>query len=314
MKTTTNILIISTNALGDAFLSCSAIEPLNKFFKKVKIDFIANSNCKFFLKYAGINNIYYLNKRTIDSIIKLIFQISWEKYDYVFCFFPGLINTLFYFITNSIFKYGFINYFRLKEWHDISQNLYINNIKSESFIWKPEFNFLERIKIALSASGVETEYVKKYIFPIQIENCNKNNSILLSFSSRNKNKCLTYELTIKLIEYFCKNKHLIINVLDTENNLNDLRKYDNLYIYNNPNLCELIRLIEKCNLFIGVDSFALHIADAYNANILGLFAPTNPASVFQFELNKYHFVRKKNISEITLPDIIRICSNINNTY
>ena len=308
------ILIISTNSLGDAYLSCSAISSLKKKFGDVRIDFVVNRDCEFFLKYAEINNIYYIDNKSLKSFYKLISRVNQIKYDYVFCFFPGKFNTLIYIFSNSIFKFGFINFRRLNEWHDISQLVCINYIKSEKLKWTPDMNFLERIKLVLSAAGIEADNIMKYKFPIRELKFQKNNSVLFCFSSRIANKSLSPDTATKIINYFLENENGSIHIIDTENKLLNFNSHQKLIVYKALNLKDLLELVMRCNAFIGVDSFPIHIADAYGAKIIGLFAPTNPASVLQFDLNKYNIIKKKSIEDINLQDIIEANNNLKTIF
>ena len=142
----------------------------------------------------------------------------------------------------------------------------------------------------------------------------KNNSILFCFSSRIANKSLSPDTATKIINYFLENENGSIHIIDTENKLLNFNSHQKLIVYKALNLKDLLELVMRCNAFIGVDSFPIHIADAYGAKIIGLFAPTNPASVLQFDLNKYNIIKKKSIEDINLQDIIEANNNLKTIF
>jgi ADP-heptose:LPS heptosyltransferase len=308
------ILIISTNALGDAYLSCSAIAQLNRCFGKVEIDFIANDSCNFFLEYSGLNKIFYLNKKSMKSIFKVLFDVSQIKYDYVFSFFPGLINSFFYISASSVIRSGFVNFRKINEWHNLQRVLYINGKPNNNYIWTPDMNFMDRIKFSLEAVGINSDELKKFTFKLPELNIKKNNSVLFCFSSRSVEKCLPISTVVSILTYFGENSNLKVNVIDIENKLGNFHIKNNITIYNTLSLYKLIELMLSSKTFIGVDSFPIHVAEAYNLNIIGLFAPTNPESVFQSFNDNISILKKNEIRDITSEEIIEKFKQMENQY
>jgi len=76
-----------------------------------------------------------------------------------------------------------------------------------------------------------------------------------------------------------------------------------------PDLKLLIELMLKCKVFIGVDSFPIHLADAYEIKTIGIFESTNPDSVLQNRENKY-ILKKDAFEKIELKDIIDVLNII----
>jgi ADP-heptose:LPS heptosyltransferase len=85
-----------------------------------------------------------------------------------------------------------------------------------------------------------------------------------------------------LIEYLRHDKNKII-VIGSQKDMKSLLWLHDIYpkveINLSPPFHELVSIISTCSMFIGVDSYPLHIADAYNTNFVGIFGPTNPHSV-----------------------------------
>jgi len=64
------VLIVSANALGDTYLSCSAIEPLRKFFGDVRFSLVTIRESEIFIPFTGFDEVYYLEKRSAPELLK----------------------------------------------------------------------------------------------------------------------------------------------------------------------------------------------------------------------------------------------------
>ena len=114
------ILVVPTNAIGDTYLSMSAIPYIQEEMVDAEIDFLVSPNSKFLFSDENVNNVFTINK-SLFAIIKLGIQIKKKKYDYIFSFFPGIVNSFFFTIVKSKNKGGFVNYLRRTEWFDKDQ-------------------------------------------------------------------------------------------------------------------------------------------------------------------------------------------------
>lgn len=304
------VLIISTNAIGDAYLSASAIDTLKNIYKEIKIDFVVNISSGFFIKELDINEFFFIKQKSIAEVFGIISRIRKCKYDFVFTFFPGLVNTIVFKSCNAEVKSGFINFRKISNWYNISQKLYVSGRNSQDLFWYPEMNYLDRIKIVLSGAGITIKNIRKITFPNLLCGFEKDDSVLLHFSSRTQERMLNYELVEKLISYLCNELNLKTNVIGTEKELSGLHIHENkLTLIPSPDLKLLIELMLKCKVFIGVDSFPIHLADAYKIKTIGIFVSTNPVSVLQNRENKY-ILRKDTFEKIELKDIIDMLKNI----
>jgi ADP-heptose:LPS heptosyltransferase len=273
-------LIISTNALGDAFLSCSAIEPLRKNFPGLELNMVANKSSGLFLPYLDIDNIYYLESKKIRDINSLLKSIKKIRYDITFCFFPGIINTYFYLKADSEKKSGFINFIKRNEWHDKNQKLTVKKNNNGGLIWTPDMNFLERIRITLEGAGILTGKLSKPKFDISIVKLKKE-FILFHPYSRSSDKRLSREVILEVIETIKNSSGVPVYILCSSSDPVDEIRGPGLNFLQDLPLDKLLEYIVNCRLYIGVDSFPIHIADAYDKNILGLFSVTKPENVFQ---------------------------------
>lgn len=270
-------LIISTNAMGDTYLSASAINVIKVDDKDAEIDFISTFKCKPILDVLNLNNIYIVEKKFF-SLLKTIFLVRKIKYDYVFNFFPGLVNTFLFMLAKSKKRSGYINLIRRKDWYSRKQKLVAKGTKQKKLIWLPNDNYLDRVKLALSVffnSSALSAFQKK-IMEISISNSKFSDSIIIHPFSRSKERSLNYPVVKELVSYFQKlNSVYVIGEKQDFLEMNEA----SIPAFADLKFLELVEVILSCKLFIAVDSFPIHIADAHNSNFIGIFGPTNPKAV-----------------------------------
>jgi ADP-heptose:LPS heptosyltransferase len=298
------ILLISTNALGDTYLTCSAFKPIKDFFKEVKIDIVSTESAVFFLKETGFDNLFLLKEKSFAEMQRLISKIRDIKYDLVFNFFPGQMNTAFFKLSRAEEKIGFLNYIKKKSWHEDPDVLNIKSQPKNKKIWKPTDNYLDRISFALCAAGINMP-AKKHIFDFEIPQEKSYDIVLHLFSSDVKRKI--YSDSIKeVLRVLCKIESKKVCVLGSNIEIleiKELSNFENLQIEISPDIHKLTGLISNSKLFVGVDSFPLHIADAYGIKLLGIFYYNNEKSVFQNMDNKYIYRVKTN--KLNASDLIK---------
>lgn len=284
------ILLISTNALGDTYLTCAAFKPLKDFFKKVRIDIVSTENARFILEEIGFDNLYLLKKKSFPDMHSLVSKIRKTKYDIVFNFFPGQMNTSIFKLSNAEEKIGFTNFIKKKSWHNDEDLLKIKSQPKSKIIWKHTDNYLDRISLPLNAAGIETK-VCKHVF--NFSNAGTwNYDIVLHLFSSDANRKISSDSIKKIIFEFCEKQNKKICLIGDEKEISGMKELNgvkNLHIEVNPDIKKLAGLILNTKLFIGVDSFPIHIADAYDIKTLGIFYYNNERSVFQNMDNKYIF-------------------------
>lgn len=278
------ILIISTNALGDAYISAAAVGPLRKSFQGSEIHFLSDERSRFLVENIKVEQRFYLPRRKALSLWQVVRKIRRQRYDVVFSFFPGLTNTLLFFFARSATRIGYINILPLKEWHDKPRNLYARGIHTKKLRWLPEMNFLARIQLALLPLGIKDVEIKKPLFDVTGEKKGEfEEKVVLHFKSRSPAKSLSRECVVKIAHHLIFDKGMNLVFIGNKSDFSELWPLplpsDNYEIQSELCLSDLIGLLLSCRLFIGIDSFPLHLADAYNINFIGLFGPTNPSSV-----------------------------------
>lgn len=295
------VLIISTNAIGDTYLSASSIKVINNKYKDTEIDFLTTQECQPLVELLPLEKIYTIRKNLIE-LLKTMIKIRKNKYDYVFSFFPGIVNTLFFLISKGNKKSGFINFLRRSDWYDLKQKVTIKGTKPIKLFWNPDDNYLNRVKLPLSVFfDLETDnYLQKKILEISDSEALVKDSIVIHPFSRSRKRALNMECLQKLINYLEKYRNVYIIGLSKD--------FESFSFPTNKILCDLsivtlMKIIISAKLFIAVDSFPIHIADAHNVNFIGIFGPTNPKSVLVNFNNAIRF-NTKRIDELLSNELI----------
>jgi|GEM_PF-2495220 len=269
------VLIISTNAIGDTYLSLSAISYLNLLEKDVTVDVLTTPNSLFLLNSSQINKVI-LEKRTIFSVFRTLKIIRRQKYDYSFSFFPGIVNSLFLMLSKSYNKGGYLNLFKQNEWFDKNQRGFIKSKNRIKIInWSKDSNFIFRIKSVIDPLFNLNYSLLKYSFP-GIPDYKEGDFIVLHPFSKREFKSLSKLQVSSIISYFKKNFPYPIYIIG-DNKINVIENED-VSIIPYPEIEQLVKLV-NCKLFISVDSFPIHLADAYNTKFIGLFSATTVESV-----------------------------------
>ncbi len=280
-------LLISTNAIGDAYLTASAIPQIKNKYPKADIDFICSENALFLIRELEINNSFAVKSKNILFILNLIFNIRETEYDIVICPFPGRLNSILYSLCKGLKKAGFVNYKKVESWDDKNWKLNVDSRETD-VIWKTNENFLKRIELCLNKVIINSDQsLKKLTFPL-LENKKETEEkyAVCHFNSRIKAKNIDNELINTFLELLMASGYTV-KIIDADKDMN-LLKSRKIEIIPISDLKNLVNLIENCSVYAGVDSFPIHIADAYNRNIIGMFHTSNPYSILNNRPNNYH--------------------------
>lgn len=304
------ILLISTNALGDTYLTCSVFKLLKDSHKEVQIDIISTENAEFFLKEVGFDNMFLIKKKSFAEMQRLIFKTRNTKYDVVFNFFPGQMNSSFFKLSNAAEKIGFTNFVKKRDWHNDEDVLKIKSqSKNKNVVWKLTDNYLDRMTLSLNSAGISIPKIKKHIFDFEIKN-EKIFDIVLHLFSSDENRKISDDSIKEIVSELCKTKKICLlgskSEIEQIEKLDELKKTKNLHIEISPDIKKLTSIISNTEIFIGVDSFPIHIADAYDVKVLGIFYYPNEKSVFQNMNNKFILrVKDTNLDATELINFIK---------
>jgi ADP-heptose:LPS heptosyltransferase len=303
------ILIISTNAIGDTYISLSALEIINRY-DTAKIDFVTSIEAKILFEPLQGLNVFLFSKKDPFSYLSVLLRIRKTEYDYVLNFFPGRINTIFTILAKGKTKAGYFNFKKIRDWYRNPQIVKIIGNKKNREIWMPYMTYLQRIQLVLNVVGIKTVIDSKYIYKGILNE--KNNLIVIHPFSKFSDRLLSPETITALINELRNtfdNKIVIIGKFDELSRLNEIMtKVDNVEFYCKEKIEDLIELITNSFLFIGVDSFPLHIADSFNSDFIGIFGPTDPHSVL-INSNKSIKLYADSLSNYSTEIIIMLLKN-----
>lgn len=311
MKKENNLsfLIISTNAIGDSYLSLSAINLIKEAYNDSKIYLLFNSEASLLIPFISVEKVFILKSRTIFHIIKMVREIRKIHFDYSLTFFPGRINSILLSLSRSRIKAGFRNFNKIENWHNKIHKVYSNVQVNKIEEWTPELNFMDRIKMVLNTIGINNEKINKYTLTDFQKVNKKKESILIHPFSMITNKSLSNIQLLSLIDFLIDrfdSKIIIIGgkeLIPLSELFCNISK-EKISIKFNESLNNIVELIERAKLFIAVDSFPIHIADSLNADFVGIFGPTNPSSVL-VNFQKSIFFKVENLNQISNENFIR---------
>lgn len=311
MKKRKNIsfLIISTNAIGDSYLSLSSINMIKETFPDSKIYLLFNREASQLLPFISVDKVFILKSKAIFSIIKLIIEIRKIHFDYSLTFFPGRINSILLSFSGSKIKAGFRNFKKVENWHNKAQKVYTNASVNKTEEWTPELNFLDRIKMVLKTIGVNSRKISKYNI-IDFQKAKKKKELILIHPiSMISNKSMSSIQLLRLIDFLMDRFSVEIIIIGGKELIPSSELFHNISkkkinIKFNESLRNIVQLIDSSKLFIAVDSFPIHIADSLNADFVGIFGPTNPNSVL-VNFQKSIFFQVEDLKQINTEKFIK---------
>lgn len=280
------ILYISTNAIGDTYLAISGAEYANSnIFNKSNYDFITLNELNFlFLDELNTGTIFYIEKKNILSLLKYILKIRKQKYEYAINIFPGVFNSLLLVLSNAKVKIGYVNYVKNRDWFDKAQKLFVKGRRDKGKIWRPGQNYLDRINLIFASLTQNNHNVKKYVYNT-VELKFRGADVIFHFVSRGDSRNLPTELSKTILRRVYEVFNLKMAIIDTDGTYSSF--YKEFYILSGNNFQKVIDYISSSKIFIGVDSFPLHLADAYNKKIIGLSKRKYFSALVQNKNNLY---------------------------
>ena len=278
-----NVLLISTNAVGDTYLSASAVPSLAAVSSNLQVDCVAGEHSRLLSECVPVRRWFFLPSRTPAGLWETVAAIRAESYDAAFCFFPGIVNTLLFRLADAKLKSGFVSALRRREWHNRRASLHLVGTKSRDYYWNPDMPFFDRVYEALKAIEPRIPYPRKIHLDVSDSIESYSNNIVLHFLSKEENKSLRFDAGMKLATMLSKECNLDVTVIGRDGQLASAKivEADRIKTRVNLSLSQLVGLIRGSRLFIGVDSFPLHLADAHTGRMVGLFGPTRPGSVLE---------------------------------
>ena len=301
-----NILIIKHGSLGDLIQANGAIKDIKKFYQNRKVFLLTAQPYAIFMSECpyidGVIidkrlprwNLFYLNK--LKKIL--------AKYDFTRVF--DLQNS-----NRTKFYRRFI--IKNAEWSSTETTLEPDQKKSD-FDKEP---VLERFKVQLNKSGIDTEFVKNIDLSWATSDISRltkqysNNEYILLFpfcSKKLPQKKWPYfrELILKLKQDY-KNKYPILlapgpHEIEEANNLNAKVVLNN----NEPiDIKTLISLISNAKFIIANDTGPAHIASHLDKKGIALFGSHTTPEKVSIENYNFKAITVKNLKDLNVDTVLK---------
>jgi len=287
-----NILVISSNLIGDSILSTGVIKYFIEKNPNSKLTIVVGpSAAQVYKNFPNLNNIIIVNKQKFElHWLKIWKRCLFFKWDVIIDFRSSLISFFLLRKRSYIFKHSYDDH----QIHQLSNFFSLQNT-AYPFIFNNEIE--EKIAKNKLLSGNKYIVVapggnwSPKIWPI--ENFNKLIRVL-----SDSNKSISIILVGSKNEKIRFKKDLIKNI--------DERKIIDLM---GENITQTYSFIKRSNLFVGNDSGLMHLAAASNISTIGLFGPTNDIIYAPFGDNCYTIRTKE-----TYVDFNNTKMDINKSY
>ncbi|MCI4399623.1 MAG: hypothetical protein JHC37_03570 [Campylobacteraceae bacterium] len=142
--------------------------------------------------------------------------------------------------------------------------------------WSKSYNLYARVREYLI---LESKTLPKTISHSQKD---VKNIVLAPFSTditKSLDKDMTKQLVIKLKELYEDAKITICGFRDELRGIDGLQKF----YFSKSSSDEFLKLLKSSDLFVGVDAGPLHIANAIGIKTIGIFGPTAPETIVDFD-------------------------------
>ena len=253
-----NILVISSNLIGDSILSTGIIKYFIDLNPNSKLTLIVGpSAAQVYKNFPNLNKIIIINKQKFElHWLKIWKKCFFSKWDVIIDFRSSLISFFLISRKSYIFKHSY-------DMHKIHQ--LTNFFKLQNIAYPVIYNNEIEEKIAKNILLSGNQYIViapggnwfPKIWPIE-----SFNKLLCKLLDINKN--------IYFILIGSKNEKKLFKK-DLIKNIDEKKVIDLM----GENITQTYSFIKKSNLFIGNDSGLMHLAAASNISTIGLFGPTN---------------------------------------
>lgn len=288
-----SICIIRLSAIGDCFNIIPAVQLIQKTYPQIKITWITEPLEAELLDFLpNINFISYNKKNGLKELRRIKKLLKHEKFDYLLHMHSALKASILASFIHAKVKIGF-NKERSKDLQWLFVNKKIPKPQSKHVV----DGFME-FAYAIGCPREKPEW-KITIDPKALENTKK----LLDFERQICliNPCTSKEQKNWLIEEYAK----LCNYMDDKGfnvyligGKSEIEKYYNAEIMDQvrsnveslvgkTSLKELVALISQADIVISADTAAVHIANALNKPVVGLYATHDPKRVGPYNQQEY---------------------------
>jgi heptosyltransferase-2 len=135
-------------------------------------------------------------------------------------------------------------------------------------------------------------------------------AISVGASKRRQNKCLEESKWVAIIDILHdKGFNCVLLGVELEKEMlnaiaQKCRILPKLFVTDNR-ILDNAAFLKNCNLFIGIDSGAMHLAAAVGTRCIGVFGHTDPIQIGPMPLEKHVIIKKDDISQITPEEVVK---------
>lgn len=144
--------------------------------------------------------------------------------------------------------------------------------------WDKTYNLYARVREYLC---LDAKMLSNVALPLPVD---AKNIVLVPFSTdvtKSLDEEMTKQLIVKLKEF---HKDAKITVCGFKNELREIDGLEKFY-FSKSSSNEFLKLLKSSDLFVGVDAGPLHIANTIGIKTIGIFGPTAPESIVDFDWN-----------------------------
>ena len=306
------ILVIQLRRIGDVLMCTPALRALRTRYKDSHIAFLTEKESFDLLSLnPHLDEVIVLDKKRyknpLYSLTK-IYKVRKNSFDLVIDFLGTPRSSYFSLLSGAKCRVGYDYRFRRHFY-----NVVIKNNQT------PQYAALSRLE-ALKILGIENSEVKldffisdqARFFAQKFFEENKiapqNLTISISPTSRRHYRRWALERYAQLADWLISQFDAKIILVwgpgekDVVEQVKRLMKKDPIISWETKNLFELGAILEKCDLHIGNDNGAKHIAVAMGKPTITIYGPQNPISWTYPDLSRHKFLKK----EVDCPDCDKI--------
>lgn len=278
-----SICILRLSAIGDICMSLPAINAIKAKYPQAKITWIIGKNeAKLYGDIKDIEFIIFDKKNSLKELFKLKRILKNRYFDILLHMQPTLRANIISLVIKAKLKLGF-HKDNAKEYQHIFTNVRLNKLENYHYL----DGFLEFAKY-LGCDDIRFKYdipLSKADIQFATNNIKQKTIVINACSSpsfiyRNWRADKFAKLIDKCIKDFDYKIVLVGGNSDIEKDMaKQIVRLSNYKIKNlvaKTTLKQLLALIKKAQLVLSVDSAPVHLAEAVNTKIIGLYAATNP--------------------------------------
>ena len=288
-----NILVISSNLIGDSILSTGIIKYFIDQHPNSKLTIVVGpSAAQVYNNFPNLNKIIIINKKKFElHWVKIWKKCIFSKWDTIIDFRSSVISYfllrkksyIYFKFSNNLHQiHQLTKFFNLEK---VAYPIIFNNEVEEKFAKNKLLSGKKYIVIAPGGNWSPKIWSVENYNKLSISLLNNNKDLFVVLVGSNKEKNIFKDKLIKNID---ENK--IINIMG-------------------ENVTQTYAFIKRSNIFIGNDSGLMHLAAASNIPTIGLFGPTNDKLYAPFGENCYTIRTKE-----TYKDFNNMKIDINKSY